>query len=291
MMIMIKCNDGKEHTRVEDEDAGETVCSKCGVVLDERIISTVAPKIDMGDWSKLTGHAPQIGTSTIIPLDNKLSGKNRASADTLRKWDSRIRTRANPTTKIMIDTIASVGDKLSLPKHIIIEINNLAVNVTKQKMTRGRAYNETIAGCIIAVCRKQGIVKSMSDVADALNTSSKRVFRIYRKIKDQFEMDAKVQSPSDYIPQIASKLDLPEKVSIYAQKYLKKIMDLEFHIGRNPVVVATTILYLSIKAHEINITQRNIANVADITDISIRNTQTAFRKLCPDVFTSMFNNR
>lgn len=284
MMISLKCNDGKEHTRIEDDDAGEIFCSKCGIVLDERITSDIGPRNDIGDTTKLSGHSPQVGISTVIPLDTKLMGKNKTDALTLRKWDSRIRLRAIPTNKKVMDTIASVGNKMSLPQYIVSEVERLALKMTKQKHTRGRTYNEMIAGCIIAVCRREGITKSMGDIGAELNVTPKRVFRMYRIIKDLFDVEAKILSPADYIPQIGSKLNIPEKIINHARKNTRSVMKTDFHVGRSPIAVASTMLYISVKMFSMGITQKQISAASDITEISIRNTYKMLREKFPNLF-------
>lgn len=269
MMVIMKCNDGREHSRVEDEDAGEIFCSKCGMVLDEKI--AIVKEGSREFERHQSTHAPQIGTSTVISQDNKLVGRNREGAHALRKWDSRI--RATSQKVIVVHTIDSATEKLGIPSHAVKEIKDMVSKLAKQKLTRGRTYTEIIAGCIVAVCRRDGITKSMSDVADILNISSKRVFRMYRMIKDVFEIDAKVSSPSDYMSRIASVVGIQQDVLRHAQRYMTKLMTLEFQTGRSPIVVAATILYLTSRAYGLGITQKSIARAAGVTDISMRNTQ------------------
>jgi transcription initiation factor TFIIB len=73
------------------------------------------------------------------------------------------------------------------------------------------------------------------------------------------------------IARVANKANLHEKTVRQAMRIMKDLNDREISTGKNPMVLAATVLYLScIKTGE-NITQENIANAAGVTGVTLRN--------------------
>src|SRR5262249_1522236 len=73
-------------------------------------------------------------------------------------------------------------------------------------------------------------------------------------------------------PTLAQVSAIDEKTKRQAIEIKEDVTNREISAGKNPMGLAATVLYIScIKTGE-NITQRNIAQAAGITDVTLRNT-------------------
>ena len=74
------------------------------------------------------------------------------------------------------------------------------------------------------------------------------------------------------VVRVANKATIDEKTKRQAIEIMKDVTNREISAGKNPMGLAATVVYIScIKTGE-NITQRDIAQAAGITDVTLRNT-------------------
>ena len=78
-------------------------------------------------------------------------------------------------------------------------------------------------------------------------------------------------SPKDYIHRFASVLKLSPKTQNEALKILKKAEGSELTSGRGPAGIAAAGLYVAALLNNEKKTQREVADVAGITEVTIRN--------------------
>jgi transcription initiation factor TFIIB len=73
------------------------------------------------------------------------------------------------------------------------------------------------------------------------------------------------------IARISSKLKITEKTKRYAIKVLKEAQDRKESAGKDPMGLAASALYLSCVKNGVSVTQRDIAEAAGVTEVTIRN--------------------
>ena len=73
------------------------------------------------------------------------------------------------------------------------------------------------------------------------------------------------------IARIASRLGIAEKTKRHAVKVLKKAQEYEVSAGKDPMGLAAAALYLSCVKNNEDKTQRDIAEAANVTEVTIRN--------------------
>jgi len=73
------------------------------------------------------------------------------------------------------------------------------------------------------------------------------------------------------IARISSKLKISEKTKRYAIKVLKDAQERKESAGKDPMGLAATALYLSCVQNGVSITQRDLAEAAGVTEVTIRN--------------------
>ena len=77
--------------------------------------------------------------------------------------------------------------------------------------------------------------------------------------------------PSDYIPRFSSALKLSPATQSYAIKILEKAREAGLTSGRGPTGIAAAALYVSALIHGERRTQREVSDIAGVTEVTIRN--------------------
>ena len=80
-----------------------------------------------------------------------------------------------------------------------------------------------------------------------------------------------VVDPTQCVARIASKIGITEKTKRYASKVLKIAQEHEESAGKDPMGLAAAALYLACVKNNEDKTQRDIAEAANVTEVTIRN--------------------
>ena len=108
-------------------------------------------------------------------------------------------------------------------------------------------------------------------MATASDVERKEIGRTYRFIIRKLGIKVKQSSPKDYISRFSSILHLSPKTQNDALKILKKADVSELTSGRGPSGIAAATLYVASLLNNEKRTQREVADVAGITEVTIRN--------------------
>jgi transcription initiation factor TFIIB len=109
--------------------------------------------------------------------------------------------------------------------------------------------------------------KTLDEIARATGISKRTLGRCYRRLLERLRLKPRLQKSEDYLPRLASDL----KVTPAVQREALKILRTHNLKGKTPIIAAATALYLASKNNGTPLSQREIAEVAKITEVSIRN--------------------
>jgi transcription initiation factor TFIIB len=136
---------------------------------------------------------------------------------------------------------------------------------------RGRSTSAILAAAIYISCREMGAVRSLKDIGEITDVKRKVISRSYRILIQQLEMIMPVIDPIKCIAKIANKAKLSEKSKRMAIDTMKDLVNTEASAGKRPMGLAATILYLSCMRNDEVVTQKDIAEAAGVTEVTIRN--------------------
>jgi len=273
---------------VTDSVTGERFCGKCGYVISETLQDS-GP--EWRSFSKEGGTdptrtgAPTIlamhdrGLATIIsPMNRDSSGKPLTSAmkstiERLRTWDSRSKVNASADRNLRqaLSELSTLKDKLSLSDAVIEKASYIYRKALEKGLVRGRSISALIAASLYAACRDTETPRTLKDVADAGNIKKKDISRCYRILHKELDLKMPVVDPIQCIARIASKLGITEKTKRYAAKVLKVAQEHEESAGKDPMGLAAAALYMSCVRNGEAMTQRDIAEASNVTEVTIRN--------------------
>ncbi|MCK4415934.1 MAG: transcription initiation factor IIB [Thermoplasmatales archaeon] len=284
----IKCPEcGSTHIS-RDYTRAELVCKDCGLVIDEDIIDHGpewrAFDSEQREKRARTG-APMTytihdkGLSTRISWQNKdaygksIPTKNRAQLYRLRKWQARTRI-SNGTERNLafaLSNLDRLSSSLGLPRTVRETAAMIYRKAASKNLIRGRSVEGVSAAALYAACRQCHVPRTLGEISSIARMSRKDVGRNYRYVARKLGLKLMPTSPEDYISRFCSELKLGGSVKAKTMEILKEAADKELTSGRGPTGMAAAALYIATVLCGERRTQREIADKAGVTEVTIRN--------------------
>lgn len=265
-----------------DDQRGEIICNECGLIVEEKMVDTgqdMGGQFDKSD-KKGRGGAPMSlqkfdkGLTTNVGEISdiyKLEAGQTRKFLRLKKWQERVSTSIERNLRLAMAELRRVASFLTLPSVVRDEASRVYNFVLQRGLVRGRSMESVIAACIYAACRSYNIPRTLDEIASASDVERKEIGRTYRFIVRKLKIKVTPSSPKDYISRFSSILHLSPKAQNQALKILKKADVSELTSGRGPAGVAAAALYVAALINDEKKTQREVADVAGITEVTIRN--------------------
>jgi len=140
-----------------------------------------------------------------------------------------------------------------------------------KNLIRGRSIEGVSAAALYAACRQCNVPRTLDEIAGSSRVSRKEIGRTYRFIARELGLKLMPTSPQDYISRFCSELKLSGDVQSKAIEILKDAADKELTSGRGPTGVSAASIYIASILCGERRTQREVADVAGVTEVTIRN--------------------
>ncbi len=273
---------------VRDYERGELVCMDCGLVIDESYIDQ-GPEWRAFDSEQMESRArtgaPMTytmhdkGLSTEISWRNKDSyGKNiptksRAQLYRLRKWQKRIRVSNSSERNLSqaLQEMERMASNLGLPSDVRETAAVIYRKAVKQNLIRGRSIEGVVAASLYAACRMLGIPRTLEEISSVTRIKKREIGRVYRIMVRELKLNIYPTNPEDYIDRFCSKLKLSGETKAKAYEIIKMAKERDIISGRGPTGVAAAAIYIASILTGERRTQREVAEVAGVTEVTIRN--------------------
>jgi len=273
---------------MRDYENAEIVCMNCGYVI-------VMKLADQGpEWrafdneqkeKRARAGAPATftihdkGLSTMIDWhDRDIYGKKfapgqKAQIYRLRKWQRRIRVSdaIERNLAFALSEITKICNNISLPKSIFETASVIYRKAVKEHLIRGRSIQGISAASVYIACRQCGLARTLDEIAMASNISKKEVGRSYRFLVKELECFIPPLKPTQYVSKFSNQLTMQGKVEEIASKILTTASELKLTSGRGPTGIAAAASYIASVLTGERKTQREIAEIAQVTEVTIRN--------------------
>jgi len=286
--VKAKCPECGSTQLVHDYERAELVCNECGLVIEEDFM-------DMGPEWRAFDHdqrmkrsrvgAPMTytihdkGLSTMIDWRNRdsygksISSGSRAQLYRLRKWQRRIRV-SNATERNLafaLSELDRMASALGLPRNVREAAAVVYRKAVEKNLIRGRSIEGVAAAALYASCRQCSVPRTLDEIAEVSRVSRKEIGRTYRFVSRELELKLVPTSPIDYVPRFTSGLNLKGDVQSKAVEILRQAAEKELTSGRGPTGVAAAAIYIASILCGERRTQREVADIAGVTEVTIRN--------------------
>lgn len=265
-----------------NKERGEIICKDCGLVIEEKMVdfSQEWREFDSDDGDRRRSGAPMtytqydqgLGTEVGQKADLfKLGGRERNKFFRLRKWQYRISTAIERNLKLALAELKRVSSYLKLPKSVEEESARIYTSAVQKGLVRGRSMESVVAGALYAACRRHDVPRTLDELSEASGIEKKEIGRTYRFVTRELGITILPSNPADYIARFASSLKLNAETQSNAIEILEQAQKAELTSGRGPTGIAAAALYVSALLHGEKRTQREVADVAGVTEVTIRN--------------------
>ncbi len=283
-----KCPECDSSKFIRDSQSGEEICGECGIVVSSK-------DIDFGpEWRAFTiqqrESLPRTGAPTNIMMHDKglstvigwrdIDGTGKRMKQSqklkfyrLRKWNRRTRISESKQRNLAyaLGYISNIGNELNLPRNVIETASSIYRKIIKKGATRGRTIKCLAASSIYAACRQCNVIRTLDDIAEKTQYSKKELARTYRFMHKNIESDIPLYSHQKYVSKYVSQLRLGGETEIIALKILSEAIHQHLTVGRSPRGITASCVYIACLMNGKKRTQGDIAKVAQVTEVTIRN--------------------
>jgi transcription initiation factor TFIIB len=273
---------------VVDDEHGETICTECGLVVEE-------DSVDRGpEWrafdaqekdeksrvgAPTTNMMHDKGLSTNIDwrdkdaYGNALGAKQRKKMQRLRKWNERFRTRDSKerNLKQALGEIDRMASALGLPENVRETASVIYRRALDENLLPGRSIEGVSTASVYAAARQAGVPRSLDEITDVSRVEKSEIARTYRYVVRELGLEVKPADPESYVPRFASSLELSEESEMRARQLLQNAKEQGVHSGKSPVGLAAAAVYAAALLTNEKTTQAAVSEVADISEVTIRN--------------------
>ena len=205
--------------------------------------------------------------------NKRIPGKNLPGIKRIAKWQNRSRAYCSKDINLSkaMQEMDRICDKLFIPSNSPIreQAANFYRKALDKNIIRGRTINGIVAASVYHSLRINKIPKKLKEVADVSLVNKKDVARCYRFLYKELDAKLPVVNPELFISRIAEKIHISGASQNKARELIRR--DLKFHQGSAPTGTAAATLYIACLLNKEQKTQKNIAEAAQITEVTLRN--------------------
>jgi transcription initiation factor TFIIB len=145
-------------------------------------------------------------------------------------------------------------------------------------LVRGRSINSIAAAALYAACRGSGTPRTLREIAEDSLVDKKDVARCYRLLLRELDVHMPISDPLTYVSKIAEKNGISGKAQGAAIAILREARRKRAAAGKDPMGLAAAALYIACLQHNEKKTQKDIADAAGVTEVTVRNRYKALKK-------------
>ncbi|MBU1197244.1 transcription initiation factor IIB [Candidatus Micrarchaeota archaeon] len=291
----MECPECKSKSLKKDAGRGELVCTKCGLVIEENMMHQ-GPEWRAFDAEQRASRArtgaplkymsPNKGLVTEIDQYNrdvrggKILPSQQAQLYRMRKWHKRasISNSIERNLAIALTEMNRVAAHLGLEESIRESSALLYRKCVEKGLIRGRQIESVVSAVIYAICRQFGIPRTLDEIASVAEIPKKEIGRTYRLITQELELKIPLTNPRFYISRFVTALRLSGETQQKANDILDDALKKGLISGRGPMGVAAAAVYIASVSTGERRTQKEVADVAGVTEVTIRNRYRELKK-------------
>ena len=269
---------------IEDQSRGELYCSRCGYVLQQEIVDTgqewrafdseqMSRRARSGAPLTFTKHDKGLTTEIGKGLGElyKVPAKKRAQYYRLTKWHKRLIKSKDRNLSFALSELQRIVSFLNLSRPVHERIARYYEEAVNKGLVRGRSIESVVAALTYAVSREFGSPRTLEEISESSGIDKREIGRTYRYIARELQIRILPADPVTFVPRFCSMLGLGDKVQARSIDILKKAKKHDITSGKGPTGVAAAAIYVACVLAGEKRTQREVADVVGVTEVTIRN--------------------
>jgi transcription initiation factor TFIIB len=216
-------------------------------------------------------------STTFLPYKDTygkaLPMRERFKMMRLLNWNNRARVHYSNERNLSeaMNELNHLSDKLHIPENIVEDAALIYRKALDKDLIRGRSIQSIAAAALYAACRLTQTPRSLKEVAEASTRRRKEISRCYRLLQRELRITMPMDKPEKYVSKIASKVGLNQETQNTAMRLIQEASKRRGVVGKGPSGLAAATLYIAAKMNGKNITQRDLADAAEVTEVTVRN--------------------
>jgi transcription initiation factor TFIIB len=134
------------------------------------------------------------------------------------------------------------------------------------------------AASVYAICRCNGLPRPRGDVTALSQVTASRVDAAYTALNRELALPSRPLPPAAYVPKLASAVGLSDGTRRFGTHIAEEAHERGLSNGKHPAGVAAGALYLAAQERVEGVTQRALAEAADVTALTVRTRWTELEK-------------
>ncbi|ELZ54892.1 transcription factor TFIIB cyclin-related protein [Halorubrum distributum JCM 10118] len=249
------------------------------------------------------GLSTNIGWQDKDAYGKSLSGRQRRRMQRLRTWNERFRTRDSKERNLKqalgeIDRMASalglpdnvretasviyrralalgeidrMASALGLPDNVRETASVIYRRALSENLLPGRSIEGVATAALYAAARQVGNPRSLDEFTAVSRVEKMELTRTYRYVVRELGLRVQPADPTSYVPRFVSRLDLSEETERRARELLEDAANAGITSGKSPVGLAAAAVYAAALLSNEKVTQSEVSDVADVSEVTIRN--------------------
>ncbi len=227
-------------------------------------------KPDFGSRVDLTPPR-ETGARKIRGLGGRLGVLQNIRRGLIARSETGIEKNINQALRVLDEFVST----LELPNSVKEDAAKIYREAAHKGLTRGRSIESIVAAALYAACRRQKIPCTLDEMANILRTkgaeAKREVAKCYRLLVRDLDLKIPVIEPEQFISRIISELGLPDHLAAEAIQVVRMAKQKGLTAGKDPSGLAAAAVYLAAMRHGFRKTQKEIAQVAGVTEVTVRN--------------------
>ena len=244
---------------------GDTfVCMKCGSVIKEEVIDFRPERREFRPEDSLKRRYIAASPITIVkPIETYIQGDRQGR---IVPKDAKTRN-----TVLAMSILNELASRLHLPRNTRDTVLEYFRRLSGRRAIRRERVAAIVAALVYLASRLTGIPRPLDKVAKVSGVKKKEISKAYRMIRDELRIAVPVPDPEKFVISFGRELGLSGETISKAIDIIRKAKQKGVSIGRDPAGIAAAALYIATRLSGEKRTQKAVAGVAGVTEVTVRN--------------------
>jgi transcription initiation factor TFIIB len=264
---------------IYNEDRAEETCFECGLVIRDKIFDTSIPdnryytKEEIRRRKQIGPPIPDHLSKIILPTKIKRTNDwNQNRIFKQQTWSSEKHDNIN----CAIFELHRICANLQVSSDIKNHAERLTIRALEKGLAKGRTVIGIVAACIFYACKKVSNI-TLDEIIGQIEGNVRRercprrhVYKCYTTLFRELDLHSHTIDPKVYIPRYVSDLSIDQKMVGLTCTFLQTYLPYLNSSGKDPKGIAAAALYIICCVHKVNIFQAKVAEIAGISDVTLR---------------------
>ncbi|XP_052150610.1 transcription initiation factor IIB-like [Oryza glaberrima] len=271
---------------VVDHATGDTICTECALVLEERYIDETSEWRTFSDAGSGEDRDPNRVGGCSDPflshaeLGTVVAPAKRQAKDTASPPHVRVDSKSGQDSSLAVAfrAISDMADRLQLVATIRDRAKELFKKMEEAKLcARVRNRDAAYAACLHIACRNEGNPRTLKELASVMRDcqDKKEIGRMERIIRRHLgeeagtAMEMGVVRAADYMSRFGSRLGMGKPEVREAQRAAQTLED-KLDVRRNPESIAAAIIYMVVQRAGAQTSARDVSKASGVAEATIK---------------------